>query len=43
MRVTALLCILTYFHFTGKGTVRPNNSVQAYNSVDCQMQLILMS
>ena len=43
MEVTVLLWILTYFHFAGKGTLRLNNSVQAYNSVDCQMQLILVS
>ena len=43
MEVTAILCILTYFHFAWKGTLRPNNSVQVYNLVDCQMQLIVMS
>ena len=43
MEVKALLCIMTYFHFAWKGTLRPNNSVQAYNSADCQKQLILMS
>ena len=31
------------FHFARKGTLRPYNSVQAYNSVSCQKYLILMS
>ena len=31
------------FSFSWNGTLRPNNSVQAYNLVDCQMQLIVMS
>ena len=31
------------FSFAWKGTLRPNNSVQAYDLVDCQMQLIVMS
>ena len=30
-------------HFAWKATLRPYNSVQAYNSVDCQKHLILMS
>ena len=36
IEVTALLCTLTYFHFAWKRTLRPNNSVQTYNSVECQ-------
>ena len=43
MKVTPLLCILPYFNFAWNGTLRPNNSVQACNLVDYQMQLILMS
>ena len=31
------------FHFARKGTLRPNNSAQAYNSVEFQRHLILMS
>ena len=42
MEVTALLCVFTCFHFAWTGTLSPNNSVQAYNSVDCQVQLTLM-
>ena len=42
MEVTALLCILPYFILL-EMVLRPNNSVQARNLVDYQMQLIVMS
>ena len=31
------------FHCAWKGTLRPNNSAQAYNLIECQKHLILMS
>ena len=36
MEVTTFESNALPFHFVRKGTLRPNNSVQAYNSVDCQ-------
>ena len=43
MDVTTLESNALPFHFAWKGTLRPYNSVQAYNSVDCQKHLTLMS
>ena len=43
MKVTTLESNALPFHFAWKATLRPYNSVQAYNSVDCQKHLILMS
>ena len=43
MEVTTLESNALPFHFAWKGTLRPYNSVQAYNSVDCQKHLTLMS
>ena len=34
---------IALFYFAWNGTLRPNNSVQARNLVDYQMQLIVMS
>ena len=36
MEVTMLESNALPLHFAWKGILRPNNSVQAYNSVDCQ-------
>ena len=43
MKVTTLESNALPFHFAWKGTLRPYNSVHAYNSVDCQKHLTLMS
>ena len=43
MEVTMLESNALPFLFAWKGTVRPNNSPQAYNSVECRKYLILMS
>ena len=43
MEVTTLESNALPFNFTRKGTLRPYNSVQVYNSVNCQKHLILMS
>ena len=43
MKVTTLDSNAFSFHFARKSTLRPYNSVHAYNSVDCQKHLTLMS
>ena len=43
MEVTTLESNALPFLFAWKGTLRPNNSAQAYNLVECQEHLILMS
>ena len=42
-KVTTLESNALPFHFAWKGTLRPNNSAQAYNSIKCRKNLILMS
>ena len=43
MEVKTLESNALRFHFAWKGTLRPNNPVQAYDSVRWQKYLILMS